>query len=207
MRSIFLTIFSLVSLTVLSQNQADSLSNNPNDTVKVHSVKKAMIFSAVVPGAGQVYNHLAMPKGQKKAFWKVPLIYAGLGATGYFLISNQSMVKSLKTEYTNRMDGVAGDPQWSQYDDQAVLTLYSQYQNNRDLSILGLSLVYLVQLADAGIEAHFVRFDISKDLTMMIRPTVQTIDYSFVPSTGLALQFKFNALRNNHLTSTNKIFL
>ena len=56
-----------------------------------HSVRKAAIFSAVLPGAGQVYNHLAMPKGQKKAYWKVPIIYAGLGATGYFALKNNSL--------------------------------------------------------------------------------------------------------------------
>ena len=58
-----------------------------NDTIQkdtTHSVRKASILSACVPGAGQVFNHLAMPKGKKKAFWKVPLIYAGLGVTTYF---------------------------------------------------------------------------------------------------------------------------
>mgnify|MGYP001627266498 FL=1 len=142
------------------------------DSASVHSVRKAMIFSAVVPGAGQVYNHMAMPKGKKKASWKVPLIYAGLGATGYMLYNNQRTQLSLKNEYSNRMDGNATDPQWSMYDDQGVLTLYNQHLNKRDLSILLVGVVYLFQVADAGIEAHFVRFDISKDLSMQIKPTV-----------------------------------
>ena len=56
----------------LQVNAQDSLAVAP-DTVKTHSWKKAILFSAVVPGSGQIYNHIAMPKGKKKAYWKVPL--------------------------------------------------------------------------------------------------------------------------------------
>lgn len=166
MRSSIFLMFTFTILNVWSQDT--------NDTIPeaLHSVKKAMILSAAMPGSGQIYNHRAMPKGQKKAFWKVPLIYAGLGATGYFLINNQLTQKALKTEYTNRTNGNPTDPQWEQYDDQGVLTLYNQYLDRRDLSILGFTAVYLFQVADAGIEAHFVRFDISKDLSMQIRPSI-----------------------------------
>jgi hypothetical protein len=166
MRSLIFLIFLLNVLGLWSQEISDTVSK-PS-----HSVKKAMILSAVVPGSGQIYNHRAMPKGQKKAFWKVPLIYAGLGATGYFLITNQLTQKALKTEYTNRIDGNTTDPQWELYDDQGILTLYNQYLDMRDLSILGFSAVYAFQIADAGIEAHFVRFDISKDLSLQIRPSI-----------------------------------
>ena len=61
------------------------------DSVNKHSVKKATIYSAVIPGAGQVYNHLAMRKGKKKAFWKVPLIYTGLAGTGYLVMQNNQL--------------------------------------------------------------------------------------------------------------------
>jgi hypothetical protein len=162
--------------------------NSVADTAKgyVHSVRDALIFSAIVPGAGQVYNHIYMPKGKKKAFWKVPLIYAGLGATGYFLYTNQQTVKELKTEYTNRQNGGVLSDKWSLYDDFGILTLFQQYQNQRDLSIIGVGLVYLFQLADAGIEAHFVRFDISPDLTMSIYPS-----FPLGQSVGIGMKWNF----------------
>lgn len=166
MRSAICLFFLFLSINVYSQELTDSTASPE------HSVKKAMIFSAIVPGSGQVYNHRAMPKGQKKAFWKVPLIYAGLGATGFFLINNQITQRDLKQEYTNRINGNPTDPQWEQYDDQGVLTLYNQYLDRRDLSILGFAAVYAFQIADAGIEAHFVRFDVTKDLTLQIRPSI-----------------------------------
>jgi hypothetical protein len=162
--------------------------NNAIDTTQgyEHSVRDALIFSAIVPGAGQIYNHIYMPKGKKKAFWKVPLIYAGLGATGYFLFTNQQTVKELRTEYTNRQNGGLLSDKWSLYDDFGILTLYQQYQNQRDFSILSVGLVYLFQLADAGIEAHFVRFDISPDLTMSIYPS-----FPLGQSVGFGMKWNF----------------
>ncbi|MEJ6617018.1 MAG: DUF5683 domain-containing protein [Crocinitomicaceae bacterium] len=142
------------------------------DSVKHHSIRTALILSAALPGAGQVYNHIAMPKGQRKAYWKVPLIYSGLATTTYFLISNQQAQSALKIEYKLRLDDLPGDPKWSSYDDQGVLTLYEQHSRWRDLSIVGVALVYLLQLADAGVEAHFVTFDVSPDLTLSVDPVV-----------------------------------
>jgi hypothetical protein len=157
-----------------------------NDTVKPHSVRKATIYSAVLPGLGQIYNHRAMPKGKKKAHWKVPLIYAGLGASGYFLVNNQVTQKELKTEYTNRIENGIVSEKWQNYDDQGVLTLYNQYLTWRDLSILAVSGVYLLQLIDAGVEAHFVNFDISEDLSMSIEPTIMAN-----ATCGVMLKLKF----------------
>lgn len=175
--------FCVLSFSFYSQDTT----NTKNDTIKKHSVGKAMLFSAVLPGAGQVYNHLAMPKGQKKAYWKVPLIYAGLGVTSYFLIKNHQRQLSFKNEYKSRMSGNAPGDAFIQYDDQGLLTAYQTYSAKRDRFILGVGIVYLLQVADAGIEAHFVNFDISPDLSMQIRPTL--LGYS-TPGVGIKLNFK-----------------
>ena len=181
-----LVVFILLCIGNISFSQ-DSLSSQlPLDTIKVHSPKKAVIYSAILPGAGQVYNHIAMPKGQKKAYWKVPLIYAGLGTMTYFLISNQNTQLSLRKEYENRLNGLVVDPQWELYDKSAIDFLYNQYLNRRDLNILGLGAIYLIQLVDAGIEAHFVKFDISEDLSLAIQPA-----YFGQNAAGINLRFNF----------------
>lgn len=126
-----------------------------------------------------------MPKGSKKAYWKVPLIYSGLGTTGFFLISNQLSQKALKQEYTNRIEGNTTDAKWSAYDDVGILTLYNQYLNRRDLSILGFAAVYLFQIVDANVEAHFVNFDVSEDLSFQVEPTL-------LPSLSAGLSLKLN---------------
>lgn len=187
----------LFSLTALGQDDDYSSSFYQNltleteelktDSVKPHSIKKAVILSACVPGAGQIYNHIAMQKGKKKAFWKVPLIYAGLGASTYFLVTNQLTQKSLKQEYTNRLEGNPGELRWSGYDDDGVLTLYNQYLNWRDLSIVAVGLVYLIQVADAGVEAHFVNFDVSEDLSLTFDPVMMNLQ---TPGLKLSLNFR-----------------
>lgn len=178
-----LILFILFTPLFLSANDSTSV-----DSTKTHSVRKAIILSAVVPGAGQVYNHIAMPKGKKKAFWKVPLIYAGLGAAGYFLVSNQQQQLSLRREYEFREEfGFRNDPNWIAYDDYGVLTLYNQYLNWRDLSILAVGAVYLFQLADAGVEAHFVSFDVSEDLSINIEPRLLQAS---APGIGVSLNFR-----------------
>ncbi len=186
----FFSCFSQDSLLVAGQK----------DTIKVHSPRKAVLLSALLPGSGQIYNHIAMPKGKKKAYWKVPLIYSGLGLTCFFAISNQTKVKSLKNDYTNRINGGLPDPQWEQYDEDGVLTLYNQYLNRRDLAIMGLSLVYLLQILDAGVEAHFVNFDISKDLSLSMEPIV--LDRQNI---GLKLNLKFHS--TSDLSQRKKVHL
>lgn len=158
-----------------------------------HSPKKALLFSAIVPGSGQVYNHIAMPKGKKKAFWKVPLIYAGLGSMGYFLIKNQQLQLALKEEYTFRINGAEPNVKWEQYDNDGILNLYNQHLDRRDLAIVGLTVVYLLQLVDANVEAHFVDFDVSDNLTLNLKPTLL---HSFTPGIQLSLTINpYNRLR------------
>lgn len=149
--------------------------------------KKVMIYSAVLPGAGQVYNSIHRENGPKHAYWKVPLIYAALGATGYFLTVNNQTQKSLKTEYTNRINNAGSlNPTWATYDDQAVLSLYQSYLNKRDMSILGCAAVYFIQIAEAGVEAHFLHFDVSDKLSLQASPTL------FGPSSaGIHIKLEF----------------
>jgi hypothetical protein len=188
-------LFSVLCLSLtqfsLAQETADSL-NNQKDTI--HSVKKAVLLSTFIPGSGQIYNHIAQQKGQKKGFWKVPLVYAALGGAGFMLYNNQLQVNSLKTEYRTREDQGIGNPIYQAYTDDGVLTLYNQTAQSRDFSVLLLILAYGMQVADAAVEAHFVNFDISEDLSLGISPwtprleSKNMIGYGF--GVGLHLNFR-----------------
>ncbi len=179
----FTSIFFLLIPILLLSQEVEPLVVDTS----VNHVKRAVVLSAILPGAGQVYNSIHAQKGQRKAYWKVPLIYAGLGTTGYFLFSNQTTLMSLKREYQARIDGTNElNQEWMLYDDQGVLTLYQQHANRRDLSIMAFGLVYLFQIADAGVEAHFLNFDISEDLSMKAMPVILSQN-----TLGMQLSFKF----------------
>jgi hypothetical protein len=178
MRWGFLIVLLCVSGRVFCQ---DTLA----DSTPQHSVKKAVIFSAVIPGSGQIYNHLAMPKGRKNAYWKVPLIYAGLGATGYLALQKNSLKNDYRTEYESRKSGNV-PVLFENYDDEALLTLYSSSRNQRDLFIIGFGIVYLLNVLDAGVEAHFVSFDVSEDLSLHFQPSFSGNAVGF----GATLKFR-----------------
>lgn len=161
--------------------------NATEDTSYVHPFNKAVLLSAIAPGGGQIYNSIKKKKGFRHAIWKVPLIYGGLGATIYMLTQNQSLQKSLRTEYTNRLNGLVVDPEWAVYDDQGVLYLYQQYLDQRDLSILAVAGVYLFQILDAGVSSHFINFDVSEDLSLRIQPIILG---NTTPGINICLNFK-----------------
>lgn len=158
-------------------------------TEKIHSPKKAALLS-LLPGAGQIYNHLAMPKGKKKAYWKVPIIYAGLGTTGYFFIKNHQTQSILKEEYLFRAKNGFPNPEltkYANYDDQGILTLFESKRTNRDLMMFAFIAVYGLNILDAFAEAHFVQFDISKDLSLNVNPIMMD---TYSPGISVRLNFR-----------------
>lgn len=191
MRILFFLLFfiSIVSFAQENELQNDMVSDTLSvEKIKdtIHSPTKAALFS-LIPGGGQIYNHIAMPKGKKKAYWKVPLIYAGLGVTGYYAIKNNIDQKALKEEYLFRSDyGYPNLTEYAEYDDQGVLTLFETKRTNRDLMIFAFILVYGLNILDAHVEAHFVNFDISKDLSLSIQPRLH--DFR---TPGIAFSFNF----------------
>ena len=95
------------------------------------------------------------------------------------------MKNELKQEYTLRLAG-GGDQKWIDYDDPAILSIYQQYLDWRDLSILAIGAVYLLQIVDAGVEAHFIKFDVSDKLSFSVDPTLMNLN-----SPGFTLKMSF----------------
>ncbi len=139
---------------------------------------KALIYSLVLPGAGQVYN---------KSIWKVPIIYAGIGALGYSIYFNSKEYKRFNDALHERVDH-PDNPQ-----DEFVGILSTSgidsyrkfYDKNLQLSYIGLGLVYLLNGIEAYVDRHLKDFDLSKDLSIQI----ETVNG--VPSAGILLSFNF----------------
>ena len=174
--------FLLLGLSSLGQNlEVDStrIVELDQNAEEVHSPRKATIYSAVLPGLGQAYN---------KKYWKIPVIYAGFAAFGYFIYWNNDNYQIMKQAYSDFTDG---DPETNSYLDldgaqyydlgtepddtnfkQAVLKQQDYYRRNRDLLVISIVGFYGLQIIDASVDAHFFDFDISEDLTLNWQPTM-----------------------------------
>lgn len=157
-----------------------------------HPFKKAAMFSAIIPGGGQVYNHILMPRTSRRkwnVYWKVPLIYAAVGGSVYMMINKQKEIGRLKEEYRFRLiDGnTYFHEEYANYDPSAVLQLHNNAQTQRDLFILTTVLAYAINILDAAVEAHFINFDISDDLSLNLQPIATP---QFGLGMSMALRFK-----------------
>jgi hypothetical protein len=142
-----------------------------------HSPRKATIYSAVLPGMGQIYN---------KKYWKVPLVYIGFGTLGYFIDWNNDQYMQYRKAYsdivdddpnTNSFEGLNFEGRWdlnnssqrSQFTD-ALKRAKDYSRRNRDLVIISTAAFYAINIIDASVDAHFFDFDISDDLTFQWVP-------------------------------------
>ena len=121
--------------------------------------KKSALYSAMLPGAGQFYN---------RQYWKVPLVYAGVATSLYFLIDNTNNYRDYRKRYLNSLDPL-GVPD-EIYSGRQLQILQDAYRRYLDLTILFTALGYTIQVLDALVYAHLKNFDVSKDISMHLAP-------------------------------------
>lgn len=131
-----------------------------------HSPKKAAILAATLPGAGQIYN---------KKYWKLPIVYGGLGASIYFIITNHNNYQEYRNEYLFRLENNYSNPEYERFTDNNLITLQDQYRRWRDLSYVTLAAFYVFQIVDATVDAHLMNFDVSDDISFRWRPSILNI--------------------------------
>lgn len=173
------------------------------DTSYHHSWKRATIWSACLPGAGQIYNEFGYRKEQGKkhrAWWKVPIIYGALGVTSYYFYQNLSLARSLKAEWIYR--GTYGDslrlyPEFTNWKTDELITGYFNglttdpgfdiASKRRDMLGFAFLAIWGLNVVEALVDGHFVTFDVSEDLSLSWSPTV--LNYT---TPGIALRLNFN---------------
>lgn len=152
--------------------------------------KKAALLSAVIPGAGQLYN-------KKGIWWKLPLCYGAYGYTIYNHLQARRTYFFYKDIYELR---VKNQPLPSTLYGQRVPEFYNttdisaffrqknNYRNNYERSFLWIGAAHLFAVADAFVTAHLKSFDVSDNLTMTIKPTFDVM--SMRPAMGIAFRIK-----------------
>jgi len=185
--SILILTFLLIGPFVFSQNTKDDALLKVKDTVKAVRINplapsKAAFYSAVVPGLGQIYN---------KKYWKVPLVYIGLGTGLYFYNSNNNKYHDFRNEYKKRLNGTAdpNDPYFGGLDNNRLIEAQKFYQRNRDLSILVTVGIYILNIVDANVDAHLMQFNVNDNLS--IRPDIYQNNLDYKQNLGLTLNYHF----------------
>lgn len=179
MRKICLLVIVILAASLQSKAQSPV-----DSTARVHSVKKATWLSAALPGAGQVYNHKV---------WKVPIVYGGLAAMGYFIKTNADKYKKYNDALIKRYDADPNNEELTNITSENLRLLSDNYHRNRDLSIAGAVFVYLLNIIDAHVDAHLYTFNVDDNLSLNIQPSIESNPYStiaFQPGLRLAVSFK-----------------
>ena len=153
------------------------------DTVK-HSPKMAGYLSMAVPGLGQAYN---------KKYWKIPIIYAGLGALTYFAIDNHNSYIKYRDAYIARINNEEGSEKiMPQYTTENIRVYKNIYWKDRDFMIIMTAVLYSLNILDAVVDAHFFTYDISDDLSLMLQPSIEpTMGLNRGTATGFGICLQF----------------
>ncbi len=144
--------------------KSGSAQKTVGDTALHHSPTLASLLSMAVPGAGQVYN---------KKYWKVPIIYGLGGYLTYAALHNNTEYNRFKTAYLYATDG---DPNTvdefnGEIPDDQLQYYKDTYRHQRDLNVIGIMAIYIMNIVDASVDAHFFDYDISDDLSLRITPS------------------------------------
>lgn len=139
--------------------------------------QKALWLALVIPGGGQIYN---------RKYWKLPIVYGGFIGCVYAMRWNNMMYKDYAQAYIDLMDDDPNTASYNQFlhlgqqitsaNEERYKDIFrrrkDKYRRWRDLSFFVMVGVYAVSVIDAYVDAELSVFDISKDLSMKVRPTV-----------------------------------
>lgn len=178
-------IIAFILMVLLSAYCTSALAQQES-TDTLHSPKKATLLSTFLPGAGQFYN---------KKYWKIPIIYAGLGTSVYFIASNNSYYNDFRLAYIHRKDNdpTTIDPYVGQYNETNLKDIRDYYRRNMELSIIATTAIYLLNIVDAAVDAHLYEFKVDDDLSIRVQPSFTPMQgFGSFPATGFTVTLNLN---------------
>jgi hypothetical protein len=147
----------------------------------LHSPNKAALYSAALPGLGQIYND---------KYWKLPIIGGAAVVTGYFINFNNRRYLLFRRSYFAEIDD---DPETvnlvPRFNAEGLQRNLDYFRRNRDLLFITAGIIYLLNIVDAHVDAHLYSFDISEDVTFNSKPTFMTLPNG-MPVVGISLSLR-----------------
>ena len=181
--------------SILRITSSDSF-NAPSYMFKP-SPRKAVIYSAIFPGLGQVYN---------RQYWKLPILYSGFVGFTYAITWNNGYYRDYLGGYQDIMDSNPETNRWhnmlpygmdvesvdTQWFSDVLKQRKDYYRYYRDLSIIGTVALYMLAIVDAYVDAQLFDFDMSPDLSMRIGPTLLKEERTNYIGNSYGLQWSFS---------------
>ena len=154
--------------------------------------QRALWLALVIPGGGQIYN---------RKYWKLPIVYGGFVGCIYAMRWNNMMYKDYAQAYLDIMDDDPGTASYNKFlhlgrqitpaNEERYKTIFKKrkdrFRRYRDLSFFVMVGVYAVSVIDAYVDAELSAFDLSKDLSLKVRPAVIGNGSSMNPLTAASL--------------------
>jgi hypothetical protein len=161
------------------------------DTVAIQSYakrfspRKAILYAAILPGLGQIYN---------KKYWKLPLVYGGFYAIGYYINTYNKLYSEYKGYlFYNLEHGLGGESDENpdvQLTTGQLRTIVDKARRERDFMVILMGGMYLLQMVDAHVDSHLKEFDLNPNLQVSIEPAMRQNAMTGT-TTGVAVIFKF----------------
>ncbi len=144
---------------------ADSL---PQKRHKERTPRGAAIRSAILPGLGQAYNH---------KYWKIPVVYAVMGTTGWYFLYNLQWYHRYRFAYTvaYNKDSANFSKVYKQLQpvlDRVEALQFARDKTRREVDYAGLYflIAWALNVVEASVDAHLSGFDISPNLSLRVKP-------------------------------------
>ena len=178
----------------------DSVKTAPAVTTNVFNPdpQRALWLSALCPGLGQIYN---------RRYWKLPIVVGAFVGLSYGASWNNRMYKDYSKAYRDVMDD---DPDTRSYMDffpptvkesdlstswlqKTMKNKRDYYRRYREICVIAMVGVYLINIVDAYVDASLAHFDISPDLTLDVAPAAidNPLTGGRLPSLGVQCAISF----------------
>jgi len=158
--------------------------NEKFDTINYLNTKspiRASLYSAILPGMGQVYN---------KKYWKVPIVWGLLGTGVGFVLNYDKQYKEFRGYYLDKLYGnEIENPTINNMSARQLATIQDDRKRTRDYAIALTALVYILNVLDATVDAHLYGMD--KDPDLSLQPTMLQNPTNMQFAMGFGVSYKF----------------
>ncbi len=166
--------------SITTSDKINSTDSSNKKKIKKFNTRTATLRSAMIPGWGQIYN---------KKYWKLPLVYGGLGITASVFQYNVKNYNLLRQAFSYRTDTISSndaliDPRFKNLSTNAIQSYRTSFRQNVDYTVLFFIAFWGLNVIDATVDANLKAFDVNDNLSLQIKqgysPMANTTGLSLV---------------------------